>query len=270
MVVLAMICGLPGSGKTTLCEFYKNNHQDVIHICFDHLHKELYGDSFVPEQWKQCRHDMFLLVEKILGINNLPNTKIDEYISKYNFLEAMTETTTVLVDDNFYYQSMRRSYKRSCAENSCRLLIVELLAPIQLCISRNQQRALHSVVPTDVITSMQEKKCSSASFIDVTNLSTEQAAQHLHTLIDMATVPKTKTVDEYQRLQDKIETSKNLTHQMDILLRKRIGVLIQTRKHDPCFIKNVNAHKKKLLQQYSSDPNSFNPLHMLDLYANEL
>ena len=44
---LIILCGIPGSGKTTYAKKYIENNANTIHLSSDAIRKELYGDESV-------------------------------------------------------------------------------------------------------------------------------------------------------------------------------------------------------------------------------
>ena len=65
---LILLCGIPGSGKTTYAKKYIEEHDDTIHISSDEIRKELWGDEAIQGD----NNEVFLLMQSrtIEALNN--------------------------------------------------------------------------------------------------------------------------------------------------------------------------------------------------------
>ena len=59
-----MLCGLPGSGKTTYAERICANEKDFVHISSDKIRKELFGNEEDQEHNEQVFQEMFKRVKE--------------------------------------------------------------------------------------------------------------------------------------------------------------------------------------------------------------
>jgi O-phosphoseryl-tRNA(Sec) kinase len=127
-IVLIPCIGIPAAGKTTSiqqlseCQLHVNEpHQSIVHICFDDIYE------FIQQKYQhlyQCK-----LVSKFIQIQCLHITRmfIFQYIehiintSQHNQQPQSDEQRFILLlDDNFYYRSMRYIYyqlARKCKQN---------------------------------------------------------------------------------------------------------------------------------------------------------
>lgn len=93
---LLLVCGLPGSGKSSFCQLVTQGGTQGtqgtswIHFCYDDVERALRADrsSFDPETWQEAR------------------AKIRADVG--SLLDSESESNRVIVlDDNMYYRSMR-------------------------------------------------------------------------------------------------------------------------------------------------------------------
>lgn len=132
---LSLLCGLPGSGKTFLAKSIFHHLQEneneaksdlMNYVPNINLHLINY-DELVPlsvqtemirisGSWKKCRKDIFCAIEcfihHVCGLK-LPYSFLSDHVKK--LLEKLIQTKNImkynhnvfLIEDNFYYQSMR-------------------------------------------------------------------------------------------------------------------------------------------------------------------
>ena len=99
---VVLLCGLPGSGKSTLIEKVKGSLPEELSlkvVCYDDMWEHV--TSFQPDAWKQNRLVLFDRVATYLKDDTHP---ID----------------VIVVDDNMFYRSMRKKYHRLC--RACKYL----------------------------------------------------------------------------------------------------------------------------------------------------
>lgn len=89
---LLLVCGLPGSGKSSFCHELvaraKAQTSTWIHFCYDDVEQSLRVDrsTFDPEIWQEARAKITTDVGSLL---------------------AEERNQVIVLDDNMYYRSMR-------------------------------------------------------------------------------------------------------------------------------------------------------------------
>ena len=92
---LLLVCGLPGSGKSTFCHELVTRKPSVgrttswIHFCYDEVERALREDPdvFDPETWQEARARITTDVTSLI--------------------ESDESNRVIVLDDNMYYRSMR-------------------------------------------------------------------------------------------------------------------------------------------------------------------
>jgi len=146
-VAVILVIGLPGAGKSTLCKQLQQSHAlhrnlvrmsgkdpvTIRWISFDKIEKEDFGNvqdsEFDAIRWKTARAHVQQMVSELR--------------------ESAPESTSlevVLLDDNFYYNSMRKKFKPNG--------IIFVNRPVSECIASNQQDRESGSVPDSVIDRM--------------------------------------------------------------------------------------------------------------------
>lgn len=80
-----LLVGIPGAGKSTIARAIKDSLVDAEVIEFDQVELELNGGTFSSEKWQASREQSM--------------KRAKESTANY-----------VILDDNFYYRSMRKPY----------------------------------------------------------------------------------------------------------------------------------------------------------------
>jgi predicted kinase len=113
---LIILCGVPGSGKTTYAKDYIERHPNTIHLSSDAIRKELYGDENIQGD----PGDVFSLMQK-------------------RAIEALNHGENVLYDATNITRKDRASIIGICpkfARIECHII----WAPIETCIERDAAR----------------------------------------------------------------------------------------------------------------------------------
>ena len=126
--MLTMICGVPGSGKSTYVE--KARKKDTVVICPDRIRKELTG----AEEDQSKNKEVFELAYKRLR-------------------KALLSDTDVIFDATNLTKRARKSILDIAKGHNCEA--VYFVVPLKTCLERNSKRERH--VPEDVIRGMYKK-----------------------------------------------------------------------------------------------------------------
>uniref|UniRef100_A0A0A9XV27 L-seryl-tRNA(Sec) kinase n=1 Tax=Lygus hesperus TaxID=30085 RepID=A0A0A9XV27_LYGHE len=123
-VSLLCLVGIPGSGKTTVARaienYVKGRSGNVVVIEYD---SHIDNNVFARGEWKDSRIHLLGKVEKIA--------------------EELTKTerkSVVILDDNFYYRSMRYDVYKIAKKFNLGFGQIFLDVPLEVCIRRNMSR----------------------------------------------------------------------------------------------------------------------------------
>ena len=217
-VVLVLLVGLPGAGKTTLCRTLKEEKQGcgrlmIIHLCYDDLiplsvqrefveqkraerqgisnewnrkeeeeeeknwkvtgmedskdRKSIEQDKnneeskrerqVIGEDWKSARHKIHTQVDQFLKyiITGKADSRVESFFSIP--LEAMESGAkyVIILDDNFYYRSMRYEFFQLARKHSAAFCQLYLECSTEEAVLHNDMREQR--VPVDVVTAMGER-----------------------------------------------------------------------------------------------------------------
>ena len=180
--VVVLLCGLPGSGKSTLsrqlvsaCQ--KNSNGNIVNVTSieydgveaDLLQQQAANDkigpssvaeneaaSFTREIWKKSRLKSMDMLRESLSTQQQEKTLV---ISEET---SQSTTNIIIMDDNFHLRSMRRDVYRICQEvvvsshgqQKIHFVTLWLDVPKEICLERNQQR--DRIVPDEVVLKMSE------------------------------------------------------------------------------------------------------------------
>ncbi|XP_067133708.1 L-seryl-tRNA(Sec) kinase isoform X2 [Centruroides vittatus] len=266
---VALVCGLPGSGKTFLVESVFRRLDDkrsakkslvevstdflpyinLFWINFDQLvplsvQKELINESGA---WKRCRKDIFCAVEcffhYILGLKSSCTSLTDnvknylEKLIQMNRKSTMYNCNVFLIEDNFYYQSMRYEWYQLARKLQMGFCQIYLDCSKETALSQNLQRK--EKVSDDAILLMAErieipnvninKWEKNSIIINVENGLGNHHADEVLDVFDKALKnPETPAVvDNLTKVTSQKICSMNAVHQIDLILRRLISEKIQ-------------------------------------------
>ncbi|KAF6778003.1 hypothetical protein AHF37_06836 [Paragonimus kellicotti] len=172
--VIITLVGLPGSGKSSVCsELVKCNTPDIqmFWIHYDDLipdsvftpHALRFSDDAHTSEWKKYRQLIADCVERLLverlGLQLELNLS-EECLALYSRMPKLPHTSdetrvVLLLDDNFYYSSMRYTYFLLAKRYGLGFLSVACHCPLSVCLSRNSHRS--KPVPDHIIIRMERK-----------------------------------------------------------------------------------------------------------------
>lgn len=114
---LTMLCGLPGSGKTTHALKMLEEHDNIVHLSSDAIRKELYGDESVQGK----PHEVFELMNK----------RAKEYLRM---------GVNVIYDACNVNSKKRIAFLQSLNKIDCVKKCVIIATPYEVCLKQNSKR----------------------------------------------------------------------------------------------------------------------------------
>ena len=268
-ITLILISGPPGIGKTQFtCDLVNyileaKPELQPIKLHYDQLiDKQLETSLIENNEWKRGREDVKTLVQLFIEylsqlytssckhfegyLAKIPQTTGIDFTIKQNFLcsiEKLGERSNevvhyfILLDDNFYYESMRYSFFKFCLASSseCSYFSISFRTDnLQLLVARNCVRNVATRVSQSVLVNMlakfeYSKDCSWESkfclqitdvneildFGSILNMVAENDARFLEF--------RKERIQEKERLQiNNPDYVRNFVHECDLMLRKLV------------------------------------------------
>lgn len=282
-----LLCGLPGSGKSTLVNgliSYLSDIDKILVIDYDRLADEVVqtpntdvsvkqsstlGHTFDSKDLEAWRKSRCIALNKLK--NELHCHFSDENITKQSML--------IIMDDNFHLKSMRREIYRACQEcvanfdSTIGFVTLYVSTPIEVCISQNNKRDGKNRVPVDVIHRMSnaieppDPSKPYGSFekfhltlttqdIDDTAIILQRVGACLNEAIQSPVLPHNKISEEEmakleaERTLQQEKTLKCQVQRVDQLLRKLVGAVGKTEKSKS---KAANEARKRILDRCRTD-----------------
>lgn len=110
-MLLIVLCGIPGSGKTTLSE-QMADEQDAVLYCFDKR-----KGAFSPTKAPSVRQQMYAEIA-----------------------EDLRSGKSVVCDDVNVYKAYRKNILNAVSGIDCRKVLIVLTTPLDECLRRNANR----------------------------------------------------------------------------------------------------------------------------------
>ncbi|XP_043841505.1 L-seryl-tRNA(Sec) kinase [Dromiciops gliroides] len=284
-----VLCGLPASGKSTLArslsdQLRQKQGWDVAIITYDDIIPEavLEGENaqLPPSQWKSFRHELLMYLEHFLmGIINrcklsAPTSRTE--VMWESFVDclkdqglissgmgkaqcycltnvALSQPLYLILDDNFYYQSMRYEVYQLARKYSSGFCQLFLDCPVESCLERNRQRS--KPVPDETIQLMARKIESpniqknawehNSLTVRSTGSGSEDNIEVTDLLITALKNPITCFEENMEQKEtDRVICSTNILHQADQKFRRIISQTMKKAKDE-----KVIAYELKLLAE---------------------
>ena len=232
---LCLLCGAPGSGKTTVLENMKRQGDNAVaFVIFDEIQEEIAGREFTAENWHTAQHGMRAIVEGLMGTRSkadIPKPFLQILVRIWPF---ETPPLVIVAEDNFYYKSMRACFRRIAIESKAAFLCWYMKCSAKVCHERHKARTeRYSVkVPKETIDKMLElanwegadeidsEKFSAAEICE--KVMTEYSSPSLSQAVDL------QKLSQEQLHQSQQQTLTNVPHQLDLALRKATSAFLSS------------------------------------------
>lgn len=283
-VALVLLVGLPGAGKSTVCKklsYYLKKRcvaktLCILHVCFDDIIPLSVQRKFVElkqsdkqnhsesETWKNARGIVLSKVDELVKClkTRSQNTCLLSFFNLSNAVIESDASYVVLLDDNFYYRSMRYEYFQLARKHSVGFCQLFIECTLDVAIQQNLQREMP--VPTEVIETMAAKLQPPLPGEHNWEFSTcilkSDNLEELHVVWDTIyhTFKSPVTPLENHELEiaeARFKCSSNVVHQADIYMRTIVGQVIKEArlqgKMGPRelsdFSRSVNAGRQSVL-----------------------
>jgi tRNA uridine 5-carbamoylmethylation protein Kti12 len=229
-----LLMGLPGSGKSSLCQHWLGEFPDCIHVEYDAVVQDT-----TLESWRLSRHTALAELARHLHEGN---------------------SRMILMDDNFHLSSMRKQVYHVCQkyrqqqqqDRTVRIGILWLDTPLESCLGRNRQRLNPQRVPDDIIIKMNktleppprlhwEKNCCQRIVHDKGMHQTFVSCYDIVTVCVDISAPLARDVNDERR-----QTRKNRVHEWDQVMRQWVGCVARIHRSS---VNQANETRKICLEQ---------------------
>jgi len=167
---IILVCGLPGVGKSSICRILLKKLSDIVsslngclaHVEFDdifrrlqtsseayssHMTSSISSETFDSILWKHSRRIAFEYVENLIkDLSPAPSTQPSQFDCHF-----------IIVDDNFFYKSMRVPFFRLAQKYGCRYMLLYITASLERILTNNRKRPPDRRVPDSIIREMSRK-----------------------------------------------------------------------------------------------------------------
>jgi L-seryl-tRNA(Sec) kinase len=232
------------TGKTFFSKkLNENENYNIETICFDEIYQ--INDDFSSIKWKENQEIMFEMT-----IKKLKNYK-NSNSSKSNIL---------LIEDNFYYKSMRNDYFKYCRNLEISFGEIFLTSNLEKCLKRNQERQIK--VPESTIKEMflkfeypNKNEMENSIIIDNNDLliNMDIINEFICKLFNNPLKDFITEMEEKKEIDRKI-THENKIHSYDVELRKMISEKMKHCKENKKEVSlKLNSIRKEILEKLKTN-----------------
>jgi tRNA uridine 5-carbamoylmethylation protein Kti12 len=260
---IVLICGPPACLKSTLVQILQLifDYQQIFNLQFICL-KKLYESFFQRKQitykynfvsfdnlffgyeneiienesnWKCYRSLIADEIEKIILSKTMNNSSLNlKYSSQilhrlYQSVQNLNHENILIIEDNFYYSSMRHRYRQIAQHAQIGFVSIHLYSNLSIALQRNEKRELSKRVSDLSIENIYSKYEFSNDDLIINTTDRGLTVQHLNRIlqrIEQACNEPEQQIniidDEQRRIATEIN-QQNLVYQMDQKLRKFIS-----------------------------------------------
>ncbi|XP_016977177.1 L-seryl-tRNA(Sec) kinase [Drosophila rhopaloa] len=270
-ICLVALIGLPGAGKSSLCTWLLGQQAalrvcHIVHLCYDDF---LDVRPSAQLLYKEQRKLIFKVIEQLITAIQEDNDWPPQVRRTTSSGDRSSRGHLILCDDNFYYRSMRNKLHQLCRNAGCVFGQIYISSPLKSCLQANSTRSTSSRVPEGVVRQMNERleppgsEAWESNSITLDDLDAAGPAllAFISSLLDMPA--KKASSPPNRQPQDQ-----SLAHSLDLLLRTRIGALLQgLTQEDKCLAgRTLNNKRKEILTQFRREGGG----KALDYYVNLL
>ncbi|KAA0724807.1 L-seryl-tRNA(Sec) kinase [Triplophysa tibetana] len=308
---LCVLCGLPAAGKSRLAEVLRvrarSRGWETLLVTYDEL---IPARDWGEDEWKHQRKTVLNCLERFLHQththSDVTHTHTDVTHTHSDVTHTHTDVThthsdndrwwmqlqrsrchtntqplLVLLDDNFYYQSMRHQIYQLARKYSMGFCQVLVRCPLDVCLRRNQCRPLR--VPDEVMLQMSERMEppnesrnsweQQSLTVDSTESVTDDDVQKLMDLLRSAMENPLRPVQDdcQQKEADRQICATNVLHRADQMCRRLISQAMTSAREDQAssdvlkdLAKELNELKTHFLKELKKEI-----LHQMSLCPEE-
>ncbi|XP_033840304.1 L-seryl-tRNA(Sec) kinase-like [Periophthalmus magnuspinnatus] len=286
-ICLVVLCGLPAVGKSTLARELRKAAAGlgwrIAAVSYDELiPEEAFLTRRVEEEaghteWKQHRQAVLKSIEHFLDSPSTDQSDLPDFCGIINkgswercvrdLLQPSPKPAPVifLLDDNFYYPSMRYEVYQLARKHSLGFCQLFLHCDLETCIRRNRRRA--EPVPSEVMEEMErrlqppnaQRNTWETNSIRI-NTNDRLNAKDIREALDLVSFALKNPLspmddDAEQKEADRVKCANSVMHQTDQACRKLISAAMTTaRDHQipstsmRSLASELNELKSKFLQ----------------------
>lgn len=209
---IALLCGLPASGKTTVARNLEERCSgfELRVVTFDSVLEEtLEGRPWTPRDWHAARRKMVQVCTELAS-------------------SLSAQDRVILVEDNFDLQSLRREFYRVSRSCNAGYIAIEVMCSLEECLCRNERRS--GVVLDDVIRRMYSRfehvgvepwERAHSAQICTEGCSAADAANEISRLIDSSWSAALKLIPSTAAIANPAEEQTPI-HTVDLQLRRLV------------------------------------------------
>ncbi|TNV74997.1 hypothetical protein FGO68_gene16181 [Halteria grandinella] len=227
--IIVLLVGIPASGKTHLSQQLDDSFKNQVRLIeYDMIERELLDGQtgFDASIWQKARQIAYEKCRQAIDTD---------------------KTQLVILDDNFYYKSMRKPYYSLSRELSIGYLEIHLQVSVEEAVKRNLQRAINAV-PQSVIENMAVNMEGSAYPEHAIQLSSENFQHDLLQLRDAIWYAQIPIRIEEAVRPLKIKQKQSIMHEFDQVLRKSLSSLLKEQPLLKVVAKGINDKRAQYFE----------------------